>query len=356
MHTKPQKRPMKIVAHDIGERTKTQIFQANHEGQIWFHPDSERKARKVQTPYNVEPRDFMMKLRVALRDENQWHGKPDFRCYSVCGPMAQGDQCLRLVNRGVLESFTVDGNLAMNDGMAGLIGSYVAGVARGHTGATRMFVLGTGLGTADRHYVISDRFKEVLAFGDPEAHFTIAGFDGKCNCGLVGCAEAAVKEAALGDLIEAQGVTRDMLLMPGKPKSNIGRDLEYRLNRTTENPEMCAKLDLALSLWHDRLALIVANVLGGTTLGGDDLREPALIIFGGGLGRFVKPDAIYDRVLALSGGYPQNGTNFKIAVETDLGNKANCVGVAAATLAKFLGMSIDEIQFLAEPPAKKRKH
>jgi hypothetical protein len=350
---KARKSVINIVAHDLGERTKTHRFQGDNKGRLWFHPDNATTTKKVTTPFNVAPKNFMDELREALKAKNQWYGEPDFRVFSVCGPMAQGDQCLRLVNRGVLEPFTVPGYLALNDGLAGLLGSIVGGVAKGHMGAIRIFVLGSGLGTADRHWALDDQFREYLVYGDMEAHFTVHGCDNVCGCNLEGCAEAGVRESALGDLIVKHGVALEQLKNPDKEKLNIGRDLEFRIAQPgcTFKPQLFD----ALNEWQNRLAVVVSNVLGGTTIGGDKLRKPGLIVIGGGLGRFVKPKIVYDRVLALSKGIPQNGANFEVRVEDKLGNTANCVGVAAAGLAKFLGIKIDEIEFLNSPPLNSGK-
>lgn len=346
---------LKVDAYDIGGKTKHARFLADRAGRFWPEDGANFQMTKVVTPDKVKASDFMTRLVGALREKRMWDRKADLHAFDVCGPM-YNDTCLRLVNRGVLEKFKVGYDVAINDAMAALLGSLVAGVAKGHKGAAVYGTLGTGFGGAMRVWLSGDDWCQKLAFYDVEMHFAIpnAGTRKVCNCQLGDCAEVLVKEQALADLLGEQGVVLQSLTKPGKPVFDVGRDIEYQLKRGTDC-EWVKEIKAALTIWHRRLAQVCANILGNHVVGGDTERPPALFIFGGGLSCLVDPDVVREFVLGLSNGAPQNGTNFTVCREQKLGNRAGVIGAAAAALMKHLKCGIDDLTYLPDGLRKKKR-
>lgn len=344
-----------IDAYDIGGKIKYAAFLANQHGQFWPVGGADFKTKKTITPHHIPANEFFQAFSDTLSAAKQWRDNVDVRAVDICGPVVN-NVCLRLVNRGILDSFGVSSDVVLNDAMAAFLGSLVAGVAKGHNGGAAFITLGTGVGGAMRVWASDDDWVERLKFYDVEMHFSIAVPEGgfrKCGCNLRGCAEAEVNESALKDLLLQQGLDLEELKKPGKPSSDIGRDLEYHLNRGLTS-EFVSQIETALAFWRGRLALVVSNLLGGHVLGGDKIRPKAKIIFGGGLARFVEAADMEHLVLELSSGCPQNGANFEICCETELENRAGVIGAAAAGLMKRLKCGIGDLEYLPDGPSKKK--
>jgi len=357
MASKLKKRgPIEIDAYDIGGKIKYAPFLANHSGQFWPVGGANFKMEKAETPHHLPASEFFEAFSETIANSRMMRVSVDLRAVDICGPVVNRT-CLRLVNRGILDAFSVASDVVINDAMAAFVGSLVAGVAKGHQGGAAYSTLGTGVGGAGRVWVSGDDWQEHLMFEDWEMHFRIVspGFAlGVCNCGIDGCAEALVKEEALNAILVSQDLALHELIRPGKEKFDAGRDIEYQLSLSGESPFQMRIFE-ALKIWHQRLAVVTANVFGNHVLGGDKVRPPALFIFGGGLARFVDPNMLREMILELSGGQPQNGTKFEVRCEQTLGNRAGVIGAAAAALMKHLKCGIEELEYLPNGPKRKMK-
>lgn len=356
MATKPKMKGLiTIDAYDIGGKTKYAQFIANNNGQFWPVDGADFKMQKTVTPHEVPAADFMKLLVGSLRKARFWNDGPVLRGFSVCGPMVNGT-CLRLINRKIKESFRV-GGAALNDCMAGLLGSLLAGVAKGHTGGIAYTTLGTGVGGAGRVYVSNNGVNERMGFEDWEMHYTVVSPDGvthKCGCNINGCAEALVNEPALVDLLLDRKIPLEKLIRPQKTEFDAGRDLEYQINRD-DKCEFRSQIMLARDIWHRRMAVVLSNVHGNHVLGGDVVRGKALFVLGGGLSRLVDPVLLKQYMLEVSDGVPQNGENIEVRREEEMGNRTGVIGAAATALMNKLNCGIEGLEYLPCEPLKKTK-
>lgn len=354
---KKPKGVVSIDAYDIGGKIKYAQFEACNTGHFWPVDGPNFKMQKTVTPHDVPAHGFMEAFKQSLSAAGQWRGSVDLRAVSICGPVVN-TSCLRLVNRGILEPFNASPlcNVVLNDAMAALVGSLVAGVAKGHRGAVCMGTLGTGFGGAGRYWVTGGNWREQLMFEDHEMHFPISTEEPgrKCNCGIENCAEATVNEGALVMLLYKQKLDPNKLIKEGKPSFDAGRDLEIHLNLPGGSP-YCEQIEQALDFWHRRLARVTASLFGSHVMGGDDIRPPALFVFGGGLARFIDADKLRKYVLELSCGHPQNGTNFKVCCENKLENRAGVIGAAAAAVMRHCGCELEDVEYLPNGSGKEKK-
>ncbi len=327
------------MGYDVGGHTKVLEFQGNDQGKLWHVGSFPEVIPIIETPSNAAPPQFMAELRAVLKAAGLYPDA-DLRGYSICGPIV-GNRCLRLINRGVFQPFSVEGEAVLNDGMAATIASLMAGVARGHEGAVALFTLGTGIGFGALHW--DPRGRRVL--NDGEIHFSIRDSNRHCNCRRTGCFEAAANESAL----------RQYAIQEGMVPDDIGEDLGRRFEQylqTQQPPEAYRKLLRALETWQGFLAQGIANVFVLLNMGGTDLQPQPLFVMAGGLGALVDPAKLKVDVLDQFEGDPPVGENFQIYREAEIGNRAGCIGAATMALANHLGRDVTEITFLDSPPAK----
>ncbi|MDO8512432.1 MAG: hypothetical protein Q7S57_04110 [bacterium] len=353
MKKKPK---IKIGLHDVGGKIKTLLAEGTADGAFWIVGGEKAKMKKVETPHDIPAKQFMRDFEAVLRGEHLWE-TVDVRALSFCGPIVAQDPpvCLRLVNRHILEPITLEGVVALNDGMAAFYGSAVGGELKGHNGAAAFYTLGTGLGAGTREWVFNPTTsEEELRLADNEMHFQInteSSVRRLCNCGLDGCAEAEVNENALKDLLLAEKLDLTKLIKSGKTDSNIGRDVEYHRDLQLDSPYK-TQIERVLAIWNDRVGTVVANVHGSRVMGGDSVRIAPMYVFGGGLQSLVDVKRVRNKVLGLSKGKPQNGVRFTIAREVVLGNRAGCIGAAAAAMMRYYGLTLEELRFLPSEPMK----
>jgi len=352
-----RKQKIRIGVHDVGGRIKTLLAEGTEDGSFWIVGGEKAKMKKVDTPHDIPAKQFMTDFEAVLREEKLWLNV-DVRALSFCGPIVAQDSpiCLRLVNRHILDPITLEGMVALNDGMAAFYGSAVGGELKGHNGAAAFYTLGTGLGAGTREWVFNrTTSKEELRLTDNEMHFQInteSPVRRLCNCGMDGCAEAEVNEAALKDLMIAKELDLIELIKPGKTDINIGRDVEYHRDLGLAS-NFAGRIKTVLEIWNDRIGTVVANVHGSRVMGGDAIRPAPKYVFGGGLQSLVDVARIRLKVLDLSKGKPQNGDRFIVVREAVLGNRAGCIGAAAAAMMRYYDLTLEELTFLPCEPLKK---
>ncbi len=326
-----------IWGYDIGQSTKAIRFGGDEHGHLWFADGFPKEVPQVETPYGVPAREFMPRLQAALREAKLWD-EAAYTAYSICGPVV-GNVCLMLINRGIREPFVVDGDAAVNDGMAATLGTLVAGVAQRHTGGLACFTLGTGVGFGSFHW--DDHGHRVA--NDGETHFTVRQSVGSCHCHRAGCFEAAANEAALRQYLREEG-------FDSPDQSDLGWEVESLLSSRDTSPRRSAA-ERALDRWYRVLAEGSANIFVVLNLGGSTFRQPALFVFAGGLSALVDAKKVQQYLLDEFRGEPFIGKNFLVRRESVIGNRAGAVGAAALALAHDLGRDIAEIIFLDTPPS-----
>jgi hypothetical protein len=327
-----------IFGYDVGQHTKAIKFGGNDQGQLWFTDGFPEKTPRVETPHDIPAHEFMMKLRIALTTAGHWGTSHDLYGFSLCGPVVQ-NTCLRLINRGINDSFEIREGGALNDGMAATLGSWIAGVAKDHDGALACLTLGSGIGIGTVHWDAT--FK--LVSNDGEAHVIVRS-DRRCNgCHRLGCLEGAANEAALRDYAREEGFELPAGKKLGWEFERILRDEEKISNQRTQ-------VQQAVIRWHSFLAQGIGNFYVALNMGGSEFLDPAMFVLGGGLSFLVNEAHLRDLVLEEFGGHPFLGENFVIKRESVLGNRAGCVGAAAMALARKLQCDITKIKFVDEPP------
>lgn len=355
-----KKGKIRIGVHDVGGKIKTLLVEGTADGTFWIVGGEKAKMKKVETPHDIPAKQFMTDFETVLREAKLWDDV-DVRAVSICGPVVAKDPpvCLKLVNRHIDDPITLEGLVALNDGMAAFYGSAVGGELKEHFGAAAFYTLGTGLGAATREWVFNKTTsQEELRLTDNEMHFQInteSPLRRPCNCKIDGCAEAEVNEDALKDLLLAEKIDLIKLIKTGKTDINIGRDVEYHRDLGLASP-FAGRIKKVLDIWNDRIGTVVANVHGSRVMGGDAIRPAPKYVFGGGLQSLVDVARVRLKVLDLSKGKPQNGDRFIIARESVLGNRAGCIGAAAAAMMRYYDCTLEDLEFLPDgPPNKKAK-
>lgn len=329
---------IEIFGYDIGGHTKIKKFYGDSNGQLWYAPEFPVETPRVETPHDVPAPQFMAALRETLAGAGYWVPGA-LRGFSICGPVVNGT-CLRLINRGIHESFAIEAEAVGNDGFMAMLGSRIAGTAKNHQGALAYLTLGTGIGFGALHW--DEWSPDRLATNDGETHFTVRGSTRICNCGREGCFEASANEDALWNYAVSEG-----LALPDG--TDVGREFE-RIMVAEPMTERGQKVARAILTWHNFLAQGLANAYALLNMGGNTLRPPALFVLGGGLSELINEDLLEYSICEEFGGDPFLGKQFAVKRELALGNRAGCVGAAAAALARRLHKHVTEITFLNEPP------
>jgi predicted NBD/HSP70 family sugar kinase len=334
---------LRIQFVDIGGNLKPGLAYADRTGRLWLDERYRVKLPKVPTPTNVTEADFIEKVIAALKEAGHWF-EADLIAFSMCGPMVGAKTCIQLINRGVRRPITLpDGMTGINDGLAALYGSQVAGVAKGHDGAVLMLTLGTGVGHGNEHWDPNGH----LVSNDAEAHISVRGSKRRCKCGRH-CLEAALQEAALIDYLHEKGVDYRKLKPKGK-KLDIGKNMRQQI--ALDDSPYHAVIKRVLKKWHGYMADGLASMYVLQNMGGNQIQPPALFVLGGGLAPLVDVEMLRAMLLEEFGGHPFVGDNFEIRKEDQVGNRAGGIGAAAFALARHLRKnSVRDIQFLPNGP------
>ena len=284
---------------------------------------------------DVPADQFVMAVREALSAQGLWGDAEALHGMSICGPVSRvGDQtfCSSMVNRGYHDEFELKGVAALNDALAALLGSRLVGAAAGHGGAVAYITLGTGLGCA---VLAWDPINGVLSPQKPELHMPIPAGTRMCACGLGGCAEAAVNEQALWRSAVAAG-------LPAVTDAR-GKGIGHEMVRLLGEAQWRETAQGVRQEWMEVLSEVVRDLLVMFDLGQTARREPALIVFGGGLAPLVDGAVVKERLLAGYGPRPFFGEDFRIVTETAQPNLPACVGAAAYALSDLIECSPLEI-------------
>jgi len=336
-----------IWGYDAGDTTKVGKFFGNDQGQLWHSSATFPKPiPSIETPRDCVAERFMPLLITRLMDADHWSPPNALHGFSICGPVIRGNTCLRLINRNISTSFSIEGDAALNDGMAATIASMKAGVAKDHKGAVVLLTLGSGVGFGSFHWNAHD--PQIPNNG--ETHFDVRGSNLKCQCKRRGCFEAAVNERALRHYL-THALERDAAPPYQDDTGGLGITIEHAIQQTDHrlHPHRTAILQ-SLNSWYILIGRGISNILALLNIGGSVEQPPPIIVLAGGLSALIDEEQVKHYTHEPFEHDCLVGNEIIVRKENKLGNFAGCIGAACMALANHLNKDVTQIDFLPSAP------
>ncbi len=321
-------------------KTFERSLLGDSEGRLWYPGLESANALTVLTTLSPRPKktdELLSAIEVVLSEEFPLRiADQTLLPLSICGPVTHtpaGPKIVAMVNTGKEASAAIDSTRTqiLNDAVAALLGSKLAGVAQNHKGCVAMITLGTGVGQAA---IVRDPLCGKMQVIHIESHgFSVPGFGKTCGCNREGCIERSVSQSGLYDLLNSHNEDLPDGFFDQLTPAGIG----YAIANLRQQDEYAEVTSEVLKEWHSRLAFSVSSLLN-LDMGRDKSLPAPLIVIAGGLSTLVDTELLKESVLKLYDRKPFFGGHFEIVRETLPVNCSPLLGVSAFALACSLGL------------------